>query len=429
MVYDVINCVVFVILAQLFFSAFIERKEQSAIFSTIVSLFWMAVIFSEYSLLKSVLVARLIGLVLIDLVFMMLLYKRKSLIKCISVSILYSVLVLSSEMFVFAIHKYLDPNLRIETMLDSDFVLYMGFLCRLLESIIIFWLRIAFRRVRNADIQSKLWIIYTIFPIYSMSLIIAIAYVFDGPISPSQHKLFAFIASSLLLINLFIYWFVRQESQRTIEKQKNELEIEHARGIMQLYEQITKEREIVRKREHEYKNTITALRGLSEQKEYGKIDEILARQNEDLINYVNVFNTGNLLVNAILNTKYAEAVEKGILFRFEFNDLSELKIDDRDCIVILSNILNNAIEASEKCPKEGRYIFVKAVIEEGQFIFACRNSFIDDKDPEMKSKKKDVVSHGYGMKNIKEAVARNDGEIVFDKTDNEFVSVAILKKK
>lgn len=101
-------------------------------------------------------------------------------------------------------------------------------------------------------------------------------------------------------------------------------------------------------------------------------------------------------------------------------------IEDRDCIVILTNILNNAIEAAEQCSEDNRILSIKAVIEEGQFIFACRNSFVNDNYPGIKSKKKDVIPHGYGLSNIKDAVNRNKGTYYFEKEDKEFVSVVII---
>ena len=61
-----------------------------------------------------------------------------------------------------------------------------------------------------------------------------------------------------------------------------------------------------------------------------------------------------------------------------------------------------------------------------QFIFACRNSCENDNQPDLKSGKTDVVSHGYGLLNIKEAVERNHGKCVFKKEEHEFVSVVII---
>ena len=426
MIYSIINTVGYVILAQIFCSAFIEREEMSAFFSGMTTILWIILGSAVSILLEEVLVIRIILAIMLNILFFLILYKKNRLVKTIAVAILFYVTGLSCEILVVAIHKYFDPELKIEKLMDSKIYVYMGVVSQFMELIVVFIIRKIFRKVRTAKIESKLWMIYTIFPLYSVSLVVLLGYSFDGPISFSQANAFTYIASSLLLINLFIYWFIQQESRRALDAQKNDIEIAHAEGIVQLYDQITKERDVLGKREHEFKNTISALQGLYANKQYDKMGEILGVQNTELINNTNVFETGNRLINTILNTKYVEAREKDITFRFVINDLSKLIIADRDCIVILSNMLNNAIEAAEKCPEGKRIIFVKAVIEGGKFIFACRNSYINDLDPEMRSKKKDVVSHGYGIENVKEAVNRNKGSCIFSKEGQEFVAVVIL---
>ncbi|MBR2750699.1 MAG: GHKL domain-containing protein [Clostridiales bacterium] len=426
MIYSIINTVGYVILAQIFCSAFIEREEMSAFFSGMTTILWIMLGSAVSILLEEVLVIRIILAIMLNILFFLILYKKNRLVKTIAVAILFYVTGLSCEILVVAIHKYFDPELKIEKLMDSKIYVYMGVVSQFMELIVVFIIRKIFRKVRTAKIESKLWMIYTIFPLYSVSLVVLLGYSFDGPISFSQANAFTYIASSLLLINLFIYWFIQQESRRALDAQKNDIEIAHAEGIVQLYDQITKERDVLGKREHEFKNTISALQGLYANKQYDKMGEILGVQNTELINNTNVFETGNRLINTILNTKYVEAREKDITFRFVINDLSKLIIADRDCIVILSNMINNAIEAAEKCPEGKRIIFVKAVIEGGKFIFACRNSYINDLDPEMRSKKKDVVSHGYGIENIKEAVNRNKGSCIFSKEGQEFVAVVIL---
>ena len=426
MIYSIINTVGYVILAQIFCSAFIEREEMSAFFSGMTTILWIMLGSAVSILLEEVLVIRIILAIMLNILFFLILYKKNRLVKTIAVAILFYVTGLSCEILVVAIHKYFDPELKIEKLMDSKIYVYMGVVSQFMELIVVFIIRKIFRKVRTAKIESKLWMIYTIFPLYSVSLVVLLGYSFDGPISLSQANAFTYIASSLLLINLFIYWFIQQESRRALDAQKNDIEIAHAEGIVQLYDQITKERDVLGKREHEFKNTITALQGLYADQQYDRMGEILGVQNTELLNNTNVFETGNRLINAILNTKYVEAREKGITFRFVINDLSALKIADRDCIVILSNILNNAIEAAEKCAEGNRLLSVKVVIEKRSFIFACRNSYVNDYDPNMKSKKKDVVSHGYGIANVKEAVNRNKGSCIFRREDQEFIAVVIL---
>ncbi len=426
MIYTVINSVVYVILAQLFYSAFLERKEFSSLISGGTTALWALFVIAVSVVFEEALIIRLVLAIALNLLFSLILYKKDNLMKSIALTVLFYGTVFSCELMVVAIHKYLDPELRIEKLMDSDISVYMGTVSQFVQIIVILIIRRVFCKVRTARIDSKLWVIYIIFPLYSISLMVLLGYSFDGPINIVQANIFTYIASSLLLINLFVFWFIRQESNRILKSQKNELENAHTEGLKQLYEQITKERDILGKREHEFKNTITALHGLLEEKQYDKMKEILEGQKTEWINNSNVFETGNKLVNSILNTKYAEAREKGITFRFVINNLSTLQIESRDCIVILSNLLNNAIEAAEACFEGNRIISVKAVIEGGQFVFACRNSCADDPEMNMKSQKKDVVSHGYGIENIKEAVSRNKGSCTFKKEAHEFIAIVII---
>lgn len=428
MVYDIINTIVWFALALLFCSVFLKREECSNVILGVIGVVWVFSIIVISNTFKDSLIVKLAIVFLIQTLFLMLIYKGNKMLKIIAVAFMFYVLSFGCEVCVVALNKYIDPELQISEISDSNIsIVYMGVVSQLVQAFVVFLIRTLFRKVKTAEIASKLWLIYTVFPVYSLSLVVLLVYCFDGPTSLFQTNVFTYIAVSLLLINLFIFWFIKQESKRVLEAQKNEMEIAHAQGIVQLYDQITRERDILGKREHEFKNTISALQGLIADKQYDKMKEILDAQKTELINNTNVFETGNRLINTILNTKFAEAREKDITFRFVINDLSHLKIEDRDCIVILSNILNNAIEAAEKCPEGKRQISVKAIVEDRQFIFSCRNTFAkSDQEPDMKSRKKDIVSHGYGIDNVKDAVNRNNGTCFFERQENEFVAVIII---
>ena len=55
------------------------------------------------------------------------------------------------------------------------------------------------------------------------------------------------------------------------------------------------------------------------------------------------------------------------------NDLSPIKIDMVDLTVVISNTLDNAIEACEKLPETDRQIYVQALLEEDELLYAVRN--------------------------------------------------------
>lgn len=132
--------------------------------------------------------------------------------------------------------------------------------------------------------------------------------------------------------------------------------------------------------------------------------------------------TNHVIVDAILNTKYSEMMEKNIVFAFRINDLSQLMISDEDIVVILSNLLNNAIEACEKCHKR-RIIKLKFVMEKNVTIISVKNTFENElvrHDGVFLTTKNEETDHGIGIGNIANVIEKYGGFYVIKPDDGEF---------
>lgn len=68
-------------------------------------------------------------------------------------------------------------------------------------------------------------------------------------------------------------------------------------------------------------------------------------------------------------------MDKGIVFIFQINDLSGIKMCDEDIVVILSNLLNNAIEACEKCSGKKFMKIETMVKEKNNIIISVKNTY------------------------------------------------------
>ena len=106
------------------------------------------------------------------------------------------------------------------------------------------------------------------------------------------------------------------------------------------------------------------------------------------------------------------------------NDLSSITISDEDIVVLLSNLLNNAIEACEKSKE--KMLKMKFVIEDNQIILSVKNSIADMPvriDGELVSTKKDQEeSHGIGLKNITEVIENDDrNTCLFDELYDDLI--------
>lgn len=136
-----------------------------------------------------------------------------------------------------------------------------------------------------------------------------------------------------------------------------------------------------------------------------------------------MINTNNVIVNAILNTKYQEMTDKGIVFAFRVNDLSKIGISDEDVVTILANLLNNAIEACEECSGK-KIIKLKFTCEKDRVIISVKNTYGRpiqyDKDEIVTSKVINPDEHGIGIKNIVSVIDKYNGSYVIQESGEEF---------
>lgn len=107
-------------------------------------------------------------------------------------------------------------------------------------------------------------------------------------------------------------------------------------------------------------------------------------------------------------------------------------VDDTEQVVestLLSNLVDNAIEACEKVEPERRYInLIIKVVEENMFIH-IENSKISAPVDINVSTKDNPDSHGIGVSRVKEIFDKYDGKVKFEQEEDRFVVKGFLNCK
>ena len=157
-----------------------------------------------------------------------------------------------------------------------------------------------------------------------------------------------------------------------------------------------------RKQTHDFKHQLSVLGGLLQEENLAAARQYLAEISETGQLDALAVHSNNPVVDAILNQKYAQACELGIQVDFAINDLAEFPLSNKETVVVLSNLLDNAIEAC-KTQKGTRLIRVKIQCSEEKTILSVMNTI--DKAPVMENglpvtTKADPLAHGYGLQNI-----------------------------
>lgn len=123
---------------------------------------------------------------------------------------------------------------------------------------------------------------------------------------------------------------------------------------------------------HDYHNHIQALLALVGDDE--RTRDYLWKLNKDLTEVDTVVKTGNVTVDAILNSKLTLIKSKDIPVDAVAKVPDDLKISEIDLCAIIGNLLDNAIEAVLPLPPESRFIRIYIGMLKSQLYISVTNS-------------------------------------------------------
>ena len=320
--------------------------------------------------------------------------------------------------------KVLNVNGLSQITMNTAFI--ADVICYFIILGIVFFLSTVFRKGVLTNLDIKGWVVFVFFPMFTLVAIIALVVSYDAQRLMDIYYSLFFVATGMLVLNILLFILLDNVVRRESEIRQKELLLEQAEHLNQMYHSLSDEREKQKARSHDYKNHLNVMLMLARE---GKVDEEIRYIEEQLgkeMQSVDVIDTGNTLINAVLNIKYLEAKEKGIIIPFIADNLTGLKISDSDLVTILTNILDNAIEAVQKCD-EKRIVF-KIIKDYDSLIIDSTNPYVGQlpDDESFGTTKTDKKNHGFGLANIKNTVKANNGNCFIDTKDGIFhISIAI----
>lgn len=196
----------------------------------------------------------------------------------------------------------------------------------------------------------------------------------------------------------------------------------------QKYEQLKQLNQEMKILRHDWKNHLLAMRSLAEEKQYDKLEEYL----EDITDMASVQQTmivsGHSMVDAVLNQKAELAIVKNIQIDMKSDCMEGLKLVEKDIYIMLANLLDNALEASEKVA-DHPWINVN-IIRNKNMLFIKSSNAIKKKPGKLFERfltdKIDKKQHGFGMLSVERIVKKYDGEFDTFYNDSRFeVSIVI----
>lgn len=134
----------------------------------------------------------------------------------------------------------------------------------------------------------------------------------------------------------------------------------------------------------------------------------------------------NDIVNLILSSHEARIEQLQVQFQYSIQIPETLPFSDVDMTAILSNALENAIQAVEKLPESQRFIKLDMKMNDNKFLIALKNTYADK--PELIDGLPYTAEsgHGFGTRSIWYVTEKLGGSCQFRVSDEYFILQIIL---
>ena len=291
-------------------------------------------------------------------------------------------------------------------------------------------------RVKSRSKFSELGMAYwCLFILLFTSTIIAVFLIFWilYDIDNSKYNSLVMICMiGLLSGNFFaLYLYERLFRQNQIIREQEQFEQQMNSQLKHMDEIILQQNEL-RRFKHDINNQIVALESYFESGDLEGGRQHMAALSQQFRATGVTINTGNNALDAILSTKKSLAESKGIVFNTEIRIQERLPLDAKDLCIIFGNALDNAIEACDRLLENVEKHIDLLLVQDAYSLFCTiSNTAPANNDRAFTTSKADKVNHGFGLQNIRDALANYGAEPVIEQEGETFslsFSIVLINK-
>lgn len=203
------------------------------------------------------------------------------------------------------------------------------------------------------------------------------------------------------------------DSEALLLRQHMEMQHESMAALEQSYR-------VQRKNTHEFEHHLQVLGDLLDQGDADTARSYLAQLKRNRSIHVMSVTSKHPVVDVILNQKHQMARENEIRMQIQVNDLSQIAVSSDALVVILTNLLDNAIEACRKIDGY-REIFCTVLSDDGLYISIRNTSLpVHIADGKFPTSKQDSLSHGFGLLSVSYMLDKLGAEYDFGYAEGYF---------
>ena len=345
-------------------------------------------------------------------IFIVLIAYNGSILKRIMAAILALSMRMASETIIWYIFTPADPGSQSKLMMNIVSVLmYLG-LQLLVDH---------FCHLKKGDLASeKYYLLIMVFPFLSIWFIYLL---FADKVNDSL-VLFG-ILFIILILNFFLFYLYNKIYELGKEKYEKQLLKEEIQMYARRFETMQQSRDKIRALRHDLLHHLQMLQHFALTGNTEQLVDYIGRMNEQIELATRGVNTGNDALDAILDFIIEKAKREGAAITVKSSIPKKEFISIYDINILLSNLLDNAIEGVKGCSDKEIHLNIKT--EQGLLCICVENQYdgilYQEENRYLTSKNED--GHGIGIQNVSDIVDKYHG-IMKIETENHIFKVNLI---
>lgn len=237
------------------------------------------------------------------------------------------------------------------------------------------------------------------------------------------------VAAGLVIINVVSLFFLQESLVKDEKLRISEMQNENNHKQIQAFHDMQSLYERQGRKLHDYKKQLATIQELIKNGNVDTAIEFTEKLTKSIAVEASEVNVGHPVVNAVLNQQYRVAKGKNIGMSFAVSDLHDIRLADEEIVVLLGNLIENAIHECERVIDKGKAasISIKLVEKDGTLILTVRNPIsrrVDIEGNRVMNPKHD--GQGIGLLNVESVAEKNGGSFVISCDEKEFVAVVMI---
>ncbi|WP_283410318.1 GHKL domain-containing protein [Anoxynatronum buryatiense] len=244
-----------------------------------------------------------------------------------------------------------------------------------------------------------------------------------------ENEIAAFMAISVIMtINVLVFYlydeiiqFNRHLLEKTVLQNQN-------LALLQQLSLFEESQSRLNAFKHDLKQHLGTMQVMVQNEEHDMVSDYLNELNEQMNQVDGYVSTGNAGLDSVINLKINEAKNKGIEINYRIQVPEDLSFKPLDISVIMGNLLDNAIEATQLVQQERQIILIIEWSKKCLFI-QVENPYdepIKYSDEGRLISHKNVAGHGIGLQNVRQTLEKYNGTLEVNHRNQKFSVAAIL---